>query len=263
MNINKVILYNMRTLIFYYTIIYVMTKADVYETLAKYYDAIYELKDYEGESKILKQLIKQYKKSVGKELLDIACGTGVHLSFLKKEFTCTGTDLNAGMIAVAKKKQPDIHFEVSDMAELNLGKKFDVITCLFSSIGYIISKERLSTTIKGFANHLKSGGVLLIEQWLDKAIFRAGEPHITTHQSKDFIITRVNTSEVKGEVSIFDMHYLVAERGKEVKHFVEHHELAMYPTELFLSLMAKNNLVTTRFQEDPKFDRGLLIGVKK
>ncbi len=240
-----------------------MTDANKYKILAKYYDKVYELKDYEGESEILKQLIKQYKKSDGKELLDIACGTGAHLTYLKKIFTCTGTDLNVEMIDVAKKKHPEVHFEVADMSELNLGKKFDVITCLFSSIAYIISKERLSRTIKVFADHLKPGGIVLIEQWLEKAIFRAGEPHITTYKNDDLIITRVNTSEVKGEISIFDMHYLVAERGKAVNHFVEYHELAMYPTELLQSLMVENNLVTTIFQDDPKFDRGLLIGVKK
>lgn len=240
-----------------------MTKAAKYETLAKYYDKVYELKDYKGESKILEQLIKQHKKSAGKELLDVACGTGTHLNFLKETFTCTGTDLNAEMIDVAKNKHPEIHFEVADMAELNLGKKFDVITCLFSSIGYITSKERLSKTIKGFSDHLKPGGVMFIEQWLDKTIFRAGEPHITTYQNDDLIITRVNTSEVKGDLSIFDMHYLVAERGKEVIHFVEHHELAMYPTELLVSIMSENDLVITNFQDDPKFDRGLLIGLKK
>lgn len=239
-----------------------MTKADKYGSLAKYYDNLYEFKDYAGESKILKQLIKQYKKSDGKELLDVACGTGAHLNFLKDEFNCTGTDLNAGMIDVAKKSNPEIHFEVSDMTELNLGKKFDVITCLFSSIGYIITKERLSKTIKGFVDHLKPSGVLLIEQWLTKDIFRAGEPYISVYKSKDLIISRVNTSEVKGDLSIFDMHYLVAAKGKEVKYFVEHHELAMYPKELFISLMTENNLVTAIFQEDSKFDRGLLIGVK-
>ncbi len=240
-----------------------MTDTNSYQTLAKYYDKIYELKDYKGESEILKQLIKQYKRSAGKELLDVACGTGTHLAFLKEAFTCTGSDLNADMIAVAKEKHPEINFEVADMSELELGKKFDVITCLFSSIAYIISKERLSKTIKGFAEHLKPGGVVLIEQWLDKDIFRAGEPHIATYKNDDLIITRVNTSEVKGEISIFDMHYLIAERGKTVNHFVEHHELAMHPTELLLSIMIENNLETAKFKNDPKFDRGLLIGVKK
>ena len=239
-----------------------MTDTEKYQSLAKYYDKIYEGKDYQADVNVLNELISKYKRNEGIELLDIACGTGSHINFLREKYSCTGVDLNPGMLEVAKEKYPEVHFEVADMTKLNLEKQFDIITCLLSSIGYLLTKENVTLAIKGFAKHLKPGGIVLIELWLSKEIFRAGEPHITTYKDSDLIITRVNTSKVQGDISTFDMHYLVAERGKEVEHFVEHHELAMFPKEFFVNLMKENDLEIHQYDEGI-FYRGLVIGVKK
>ena len=61
-----------------------MKKQMMYKELAKYYDLIYLSKDYKKESQQLMRIIKKYKKSEGKKLLDVACGTGGHLKFLEK-----------------------------------------------------------------------------------------------------------------------------------------------------------------------------------
>lgn len=47
----------------------------LYKELAKYYDLIYHWKNYKKETDKIKKLISRYKKSDGKALLDVACGT--------------------------------------------------------------------------------------------------------------------------------------------------------------------------------------------
>ena len=50
---------------------------------AHYYDKFYAFKDYAGEAEILLTLIHTHLRSGGKQLLDVACGTGLHMEHLK------------------------------------------------------------------------------------------------------------------------------------------------------------------------------------
>ena len=76
----------------------------MYKQLAKYYDKIYSGKDYKSESEKIHSLIMKFKKTNGKELLDVACGTGNHIKYLKKYYNITGIDLFKEMLKLAKNK---------------------------------------------------------------------------------------------------------------------------------------------------------------
>ena len=134
----------------------IMKKQLLYRELAKYYDAIYARKNYEDEIAIINKMITKYKKSKGKDLLEVGCGTGHHIQYFRKRFSCTGIDINQGMLTVAKKKFKDITFKEADMINFNLNRKFDIITCLFSSICYVKTYANLHKTINNFAKHMKT-----------------------------------------------------------------------------------------------------------
>ena len=140
-----------------------MSKKSIFKELAQYYDLIYSWKDYQKEADKIKSLIKKHKESDGHDLLEVACGTGKHLPYLKDSFSILATDLNKAMLSVARKNISDVTFKQADMIKLNLDKKFDVILCLFSSIGYVKTYQNLTKTIQNFAKHLKVGGVVIIE----------------------------------------------------------------------------------------------------
>ena len=82
----------------------------MYGRSAVYYDAIYSRKNYEKESNKLHQFIERYKKATGNTLLDVACGTGNHLKYLKQWYDVEGLDINLTMLKQAKKKHPRITF---------------------------------------------------------------------------------------------------------------------------------------------------------
>ena len=240
-----------------------MKKQSLYRNLAPYYDLIYTWKDYKKEVHKINKLIARCKKSNGKDLLEVACGTGHHLQYFKQNFPCTGIDLNQGILDVAKKKIKNVTFRKADMISFNLNKKFDVITCLFSSIGYVKTHQNLQKTMKNFAKHLKTGGVLIIEPWFTKSAYKAGSPHMTTYESKDLKIARLAVSKVKGNVSEMDMHYLIAERNKEVKHFVDRHTLGLFDIDKTLQFMKQAGLKAKFLKNGLMKDRGLFIGVKE
>jgi len=162
-----------------------------YNKLSKYYDALHHRKDYETEANFFIGLIKKYKKSRGKKLLDVACGTGEHIKYLKKNFDCEGIDLSVELIKIAKEKNPNLEFNVQNMKKLDLKKKFDVITLLFSSIAYLKNKNEIIKTLKKFYNHLEVGGVLIIETLYLKESFKEIKNHIRGYLNNSFSIKRI------------------------------------------------------------------------
>jgi ubiquinone/menaquinone biosynthesis C-methylase UbiE len=234
----------------------------MYKKLAKYYDLIYHWKDYEKDAHSIKDLIKKYKKSDGNTLLDVGCGTGKHLECFLDDFSCTGIDINNEMVEVAKTKFKDVILKQGNMINFNLKIEFDVILCLFSSIGYVKTYSNLEKTITNFANHLKKGGVLIIEPWFTKSTYWAGKPGMTTYDGEDVKIARLNTTKIEGDLSIMDMHYLIVEKNKDVEYYVDTHELGLFEIDKTLEFMEKANLQSEYLENGLMKDRGLYIGVK-
>jgi hypothetical protein len=75
-------------------------------------------------------------------------------------------------------------------------------------------------------------------------------------------IARLNTSEIQGDLSIMDMHYLVAERDKGVRHYVDRHELGLFEVDETLKIMEKSGLESQFLTEGLMPGRGLYIGIK-
>ena len=239
-----------------------MNKQILYTDLARYYDRIYSWKDYRKEAATIQRLIMRHQRSKGNDLLEVACGTGRHLPYLKNRFHILGTDISKGMLTIARKNVKGVRFQQADMVTLDLGKEFDVILCLFSSIGYVKTSADLKKTFSNFARHLKKGGVVIIEPWLTKEVFKIGLPHMATYSDARIKIARLDVSKARGNVSVLDMHYLIAEENRTVKHFIDRHELTMFSQRQMLKFMREAGLRAKFLPNGFTKGRGLYIGVK-
>ncbi|OQA19375.1 MAG: dTDP-3-amino-3,4,6-trideoxy-alpha-D-glucopyranose [bacterium ADurb.Bin363] len=86
-----------------------------------------------------------------------------------KEYEIDGLDINREFIDIAKTKNPGGNYFAGDMKDFNTGKKYDVLMCLFSSIGYVLTPENLTKTFICFRKHLNDRGIVIVEPWFTLA----------------------------------------------------------------------------------------------
>ena len=230
-----------------------------YQKSAAYYDAIYSFKDYAHEAELLHRIIQTHKRSVGNQLLEVACGTGAHLKYLNAHYQIEGLDLSEDMLALARQKHPTVPFHQGDMRNFDLGRRFDGLICLFSSIGYMQTVSDLQMAIATMARHIVPGGVLIVEPWFSPDQFVPGTLHGNMMvNTADLKICRMNVSEVQGRLSIMMMHHLIGTQAG-VEHFVERHEMGLFTHAEYLEAFVAAHVQVTH-DSNGLDDRGLYIG---
>lgn len=229
----------------------------MFSKTAQFYDLIYSFKDYAAEATKIKDLILTEHPSA-KSVLDVGCGTGEHVRYLSSDFEVNGMDLEPEFVAIARKKVPTADFSIADMRSFQLKKKYDVVQCLFSSIGYLTSPEDVVSALTCFKNHLNPKGIIIVEPWLTPDVYQPGMPHMTPPVDQpDLKIVRMNVSEIDGNISRLHFHYLIAKK-EGVEHLEEEHKLALYTVEQMQSFFLQAGL---KVNYDPEgiFERGLYI----
>jgi ubiquinone/menaquinone biosynthesis C-methylase UbiE len=230
----------------------------MYTKSASFYDAIYGTKDYRRESEMLHALIAQHRRSTGDVLLDVACGTGRHLEFLREHYAVMGLDLEPGLLDLARQRCPGVEFYQADMLDFDLGELFDVITCLFSAIGYVKTVERLGQAVSTMARHLKPGGLLVIEPWFSPEAWHPGTVHATFVDQPDLKIARMTISEQEDGFSRNVFHYMVAV-PQGVSYFTEVHELGLFTPDDYRTAFEASGLEVI-YEAHGLTGRGLYMG---
>ncbi|WP_194778168.1 class I SAM-dependent methyltransferase [Pararhodonellum marinum] len=231
----------------------------MFKKTATFYDALYHFKDYEEASEKLVTLIKQYRPEA-KTLLDVGCGTGKHLSFLSRHLQAEGLDLDLGLLEVARKRCPDLTFYHGDMCQFQLDQQYDAVVCLFSSIGYVQTKENLSKAIQNMVNHLVSGGFLLIEPWLYPDQY--WEKHLVANYADqpDLKIAWMYVQEREGDTSLFDIHYQVGTKDG-IENFQEIHQMGLWSDQEYRDAFQKAG-IEAHYDQKGLFGRGMYFGTK-
>ena len=224
------------------------------------YDFIYsEFKDFDAEARDVASLLRR-KSPSARRILDVGCGTGRHASALTVEhgFEIDGLDIQPGFLEIARRRCPRGTFYLGDMADFDLGHCYEAVICLFSSIGYVKTTDRLAMAARCMRRHLSDGGVALIEPWFTQDAFEGGSVYMQTVDREDMKICRVSRSEVRGKISWLEFHYLIGE-GQEIRHLREEHELGLFSHEEMMDGLRAGGFEQVEFDPEGLTGRGLYV----
>lgn len=179
---------------------------------SQYYDLLYQNKDYKGEVEYINKLIKKYS-SHALSILDLGCGTGRHAElFCDKGYYVHGIDLSPEMLKIAetrsKGREHCLSFSLSNITEVKLNKKFDVVTSLFHVMCYQNTNEDLVKSIDAAKNHLNEDGIFIFDFWYGPAVL--SDPPVTSIkrlENEIIKITRIAESLIHPRKNVVEVNY--------------------------------------------------------
>ena len=235
----------------------------MYQRSARIYDLLYTgtgIKDYPAESVELHRIIREANPTA-RTLLDVACGTGAHLAELRQWYAVEGVDVSPAMLAIAQRRLPDIPLHEGDARQLNLGRTFDAVTCLFSSIGYITEPSDLRSTVGRLADHVSPGGVLILDGWIRPERWDLDHrPAPEVASDPDMTVVRLSFSRRVDDITELEMHHMVrTESG--VEYFLEIHRLRLTPTSEYVDAVEAAGL-SARVIGDYMPSRDRIVGTR-
>ena len=203
----------------------------MFHSSAEYYDLIYSaFKDYASEAAQIAALLRRLNPQC-RTVLDVGCGTGEHARRLSAEgFAVDGLDLDPVFVRIAEAKNPSGRFFEADMSDFDLKHRYDAVLCLFSSIGYVRTLDRVKEALMCFREHLAPEGVAIVEPWFPPGILDTTRVFTHTAEANGVRVTRNARTEVVGTLSRLVFDYDIDDHGAS-RRVSEVHELGLFTTE--------------------------------
>lgn len=115
----------------------------------------------------------------GRNILELAIGSGrIALPLAEKGFALSGIEASPDMVALVRAKPggADIPVEIADMANFDLGRRFDHAFLVFNTLFNLTTQAAQISCFQSVANHLNPGGLFVIEA------FVPDHSHYSDHQ---------------------------------------------------------------------------------
>ncbi len=96
-----------------------------------------------------------------RSVLDAGCGTGrVAIELARRGVDVVGVDLDPAMLEQARAKAPEVAWVHGDLAEVDLGRRFDVVV-LAGNVMIFLAPGTESAVVANMARHLAPSGALV------------------------------------------------------------------------------------------------------
>ena len=163
-----------------------MRKQDIitfFDNLAPWWD-----EEQIRSDEIIGKILDGAEVASGKDVLDVACGTGVLFpDYLARNVkSLTAIDISPEMVRIAREKFPGITVLCDDVEEMDFDRKFDCIM-VYNAFPHFPEPARLIERLAGFLN---PGGTLTVAHGMSKAALdahhsgsasRVSEPLLSEH----------------------------------------------------------------------------------
>lgn len=186
--------------------------SEVFNAYARYYDLLYQDKDYEAEVSYINDLISKYRFGA-KSILDLGCGTGRHDALLEKMgYSVSGVDFSDAMLDQARKLAIPgrLEFFKGDVRTVNLNKKFDVVVSLFHVMSYQTTDNDIFSAFCTAKRHLAPKGVFIFDFWHGSGVLN-DLPVVRLKRLEDEAVRIIRIAEpvMKEDKNVVDVNYQI------------------------------------------------------
>ena len=201
---------------------------ELFDAIGKYYDLVYQNKDYVLEVNYIDQLIKRYSDQT-KNILEFGSGTGKHASYLiEKGYKIDGIERSKSMVKFSSKKT-GFTSHIGDVKTKNLKKEFDAVISLFHVFSYQTNNSDVQKILCNARRHLKQGGIFIFDIWYTPAVLSIVPSNRILRMSNEEIeVTRVAEPSILINENIVNVNYQFFVKNKldnNYKTFQETHPM--------------------------------------
>lgn len=187
----------------------------VFEKYAKYYDLLYQDKDYKEESEYIASLIKKHH-SESIKILEFGSGSGIHGHLLAGlGYQVSGIERSQHMIDLGNQKAElsetasNFNCVLGDCTDTFLGNDFDAVISLFHVLSYQTSNESITAMLKNAYKQLKPGGIFIFDYWYAPAVWNYRPTlRVKKVENSELKITRIAEPECCEDKNRVDVNYL-------------------------------------------------------
>lgn len=231
---------------------------------AEVYELIYRHrgKSWEDEARDVTTIVRALHPEAA-ALLDVGCGTGLHLAEFARHFEHTeGVEISPAMRQQALDHVPagtTVHD--GDMRTFRLGRRFDAVTCLFTAAAYMPTPADLTAAISRMTEHLVPGGVLVVEPWYFPETFQEGYLGGDFVRLPDRIVSRVSHSVRQADTVHMHVEWIVAD-ASGLRRFTELEVISPFTREQYLAAFDAAGC-DARYRPEWLTPRGLFVAVRR
>jgi 2-polyprenyl-3-methyl-5-hydroxy-6-metoxy-1,4-benzoquinol methylase len=139
--------------------------------------------------------------------MDLACGTGILCEILHNSgIQASGMDFSAGMIDIARQRNPQIRYDVADMITFCPETQFDLVTCTGDALNHIHSLSDVEKIFRNVYAYTSPGGYFIFDI-LNENEVSTSEPFemdFDEHTRVWFQMTRPAENKVNLKIRVFE-----------------------------------------------------------
>ena len=210
----------------------------LYGDLAWTWPIISAPETYVEESERFASLLREHSPREVTTVLNLGCGAGHNDWTLKRHFRVTGVDLSEDMIALARRRNPEVEYRVGDMRTLRLDETFEAVV-IFDSIDYMLTESDLRAAFETAYHHLAPGGVFVTYQEIIPETFKQNhvQHQVTRHREDEIVFIENYYDPDPTDTTIEGVFvYLIRRRG-ELQIETDRHLCGIFLTDTWLRLL--------------------------
>ncbi len=219
---------------------------NVFQNYGKYYDLLYQDKDYVGEANFLIELFKKHNIDNGARLLELGTGTGKHACHLAEQgYFVTGIEQSDIMLEIAGQALATKNTDIANRIKLYKGdirtwdaekenqgeqsERFDAVFSLFHVMSYMQNLADLKAVFANIKKQVKSNGVFVFDCWYGPAVLNLKpETRFKIMTDGEYTIERVAQASMDTTKQQVTIDYTLFSKDKDQENyqkFTEQHKM--------------------------------------